>query len=250
MDTIHPLLESTAINWSGKGVVRSVNRFIKGLAMFSKITSLPFVPVPQIDLEDSEYAQSVKILDNLWKNPRKQLNILDSKDNVNWSIYDEVAINRQVIDSKREILQDRFTDQLAVELGSNGNIAFQFFDAGSGLLENSDYVKITCTLIEEWVIDDSITPISQSVPFGLSLSANNSQVIIPANQNRKIIAITNTSNENDCFINLGNTALLNQGICLKSNGGSFTLDMISTPYYGNISAISIGEVLVTGLEGS
>lgn len=223
----------------------SVNAFIKNLKAYSQIASLAAVNLPDIALEDSETQRLYKVLDVEWTSPRKQLDLLIS-DGGDWEIVGSVSLlNPSGYPYRMYNLQDLYTDNLAIELGTNGKLGARIIDAGYGLLTGTDLVTIHGSYVEEIVITP-LAEINSSTPFGVEID-NTSSIIIAANDSRKYIAITNNSTE-DIYLNLGSTAFLNQGIYLAANGGSYEIYTNQIPYYGAISAICNTTASLSGLE--
>lgn len=71
--------------------------------------------------------------------------------------------------------------------------------------------------------------------------AIDSNLFLETNLNRTWIAFVNKGT-NPVHLSLGSPAVDNKGIYLKGGGGSMLLDMILTPWYGEIYAIAIGGV--------
>ena len=82
--------------------------------------------------------------------------------------------------------------------------------------------------------------------FNVTVNAT-STTILSANANRKLLILVNDSNQN-IYITLGETAVINSAIRLNANGGSLTLD--NPIYTGQISAIcASGNKKIIGVEG-
>lgn len=78
--------------------------------------------------------------------------------------------------------------------------------------------------------------------------ANTSTLVLAANPNRKYVALVNDSNE-VIYISLGVAAVLNKGIRLNAEGGSYEIDSENL-YTGSIYAIcSSGSKVLTVTEG-
>ena len=65
-----------------------------------------------------------------------------------------------------------------------------------------------------------------------------SMLLVETNVNRVWLALVNKGT-NDVFLRLGGAAVADTGIYLKANGGSMLLDMVLTPWYGEVRAIAI-----------
>lgn len=72
---------------------------------------------------------------------------------------------------------------------------------------------------------------SQTVPIVSSL-------MLETNLNRSWVAFVNKG-DNDVFLRLGDPAVADTGIYLKAKGGSMLLDMVLTPWFGEVYAIAI-----------
>jgi len=65
-----------------------------------------------------------------------------------------------------------------------------------------------------------------------------STLIVETNLNRKWVAFVNKGGT-DVYLRLGEAAVANEGIYLKANGGSLLLDMVLSPWYGEVRGIAI-----------
>jgi len=65
-----------------------------------------------------------------------------------------------------------------------------------------------------------------------------STLVVETNVKRIWVAFVNRGT-NDVFLRLGEAAVADSGIYLKANGGAILLDMVLTPWYGEIYAIAI-----------
>lgn len=73
--------------------------------------------------------------------------------------------------------------------------------------------------------------------------------VLSTNANRRFLFLVNDSDEN-IYVSLGPTAVLNEGILLTAGGGALTLD-IASMWLGSISAIcASGGKNLTVSEGS
>ncbi|QSJ17696.1 hypothetical protein JYQ62_02115 [Nostoc sp. UHCC 0702] len=231
---------------SNSGNVIAENIFIKNLKAYAKISSLEQIQLPDIGLEDSDFQRNVKIRNVEWTSPRKQINLFFRETAGQWNPFGSVSLlNPSGYPYRMYSLQDIFTDNLAIELGSNGQIGVQIQDVGYGLLAGSDIVTICGTYIKEIVLQ-SPAIISSTTPLAVAVN-NTATAILTANNNRKYVALTNPG-DNPAWINLGSIATLNQGIYLAGKGGSFDFSVVDVPYFGVISAISSGNTTITGVE--
>jgi hypothetical protein len=65
-----------------------------------------------------------------------------------------------------------------------------------------------------------------------------STLLVETNINRAWVALVNTGGT-DVYLRLGAAAVASEGIYLKAGGGALILDMLTTPWYGEISGIAI-----------
>jgi len=78
---------------------------------------------------------------------------------------------------------------------------------------------------------------------------SSSTAVLSANSTRRFLFLVNDSDEN-IYVSLGATAVLNEGILLTAGGGALTLD-IASMWLGSITAICLsGTKNLTVSEGS
>jgi hypothetical protein len=91
----------------------------------------------------------------------------------------------------------------------------------------------------------NVNEVTSITNFNVSVGSSNTQVLT-ANSSRKLLILVNDSDE-DIYIALGATAILNSGIRLNKKGGSLTLD--DPKYTGIVNAIcSSGSKNLVGIE--
>lgn len=73
-------------------------------------------------------------------------------------------------------------------------------------------------------------------PNGAATIGGSSAEVVPANDARCEVTVCNTHATQDAFLSLGATAVLNEGIFLKADGGSYS----TGAYTGAINAIAEG----------
>jgi hypothetical protein len=223
----------------------SVNNFVKSLRAYAKITSLAEVALPNFELTDSETDKLYKSLDVEWTSPRKQLDLLINQGS-EWEIIGSVSLlNPSGYPYRSYNLQDLYTDNLAVELGENGKLGVKITDVGHGLLSGTDTLTIYGSYSQE-IIVSSTSLLTECFDNNASIS-NTSTLVLPANENRQYLSLTNIG-ENPCFINLGASAALNAGILLNPDG-NFEMTASSGLWRGQISAIcESSSTLISILE--
>ncbi len=233
----------------------SVNTFVKNLKAYARITSLPEVQLPDFTLEDTDSDKLNKILNVEWTGARKQLNLFITE-STSWELVGSISLlNPSGYPYRMYQLMDLYTENLAIELGSNGKLGVQIEDVGYGGLTGQDIVTIHGSYSQEIVAYQpsnsfSLMPTNFNSCTSLNKQiTNDSSVIIAANPNRKYLNLINNSDK-PIWINLGETAEINKGILLTDYGSSFELSQGTGLYLGAISAISQSTVNLVGMECS
>jgi hypothetical protein len=245
--SIIPVFSSAAFSTGYQ--ILSQNIFIKNLKAYAKIASLDPINLPNFELEDTETDKLYKTLDVEWGSPRKQLNLyISNTDPVDWNLIGSISLlNPSGYPYRMYNLMDLYTDNLAIELGDNGQIGVQIQDVGYGLLTGSDLVTIHGSRLREIVVEDNPAPITGNTPFGQTIGTS-STVVLSANSSRKYALFVNES-FSKVYLNFGETASLGQGIPIFPGGGTYELYIKDTPYYGAISAIATADnTTLTGTE--
>lgn len=226
----------------------SRNKFIKNLKAYSSIKSIPEVPLPDFNLEDSETEKLLKVLDIEWKEQRKQLNLLlKNSNNSEWINVGETSLlNPSGYPYRIYNLLDLIEDGLMFEMASTANLAVQIEDVGYGLLTPSDKVNIYGSYIEEFIIDDSIQPITNTFEKTILLNQDNAVAVL-ANKERKYILIQN-NNDHEIHYSLSNNA--GNGSPIIKPGGHYEFSTFNVPYYGEISVYSQYNSNVLIIESS
>lgn len=132
----------------------SFNCFIKNLKAYGHVPSLPQTPLPDFQPEDSDAVRRKKALDIEWTYPRKQLNMFISSGlaelNAPWHPVGSISLlNPYGYPYRIYTLMDLFTDNLALELGTNSRIGVQVQDVGWGYLNEFDRLTIHGSYSEE-----------------------------------------------------------------------------------------------------
>ncbi len=144
----------------------SVNGFLKNLKAYSRITSTLEVPLPNIQITDSDQERLFATLDIEWKSQRKHLDLLVSADGNDYIEIGTISLIRQQgYPYRMHSLLDFFTDGLADEFGDNGKVAVKISDVGYGLLSGDDTVTIHGSYLQEIVYDEALiaNPISNQM---------------------------------------------------------------------------------------
>lgn len=161
-----------------KHKIIGLNTFIKSLKAYVKINSLDEAKLPDFKLEDSDTDKVYKTLDIEWKSPRKQLNLYISSNLDNWYPIASISLlNPSGYPYRIYNLQDLFTSNLAIELGSNSRIGVQIEDVGYGLLTVNDTVTIHGSCVEEIFVESSdLQPITNVYVTGSTGGSDSSNV--------------------------------------------------------------------------
>jgi hypothetical protein len=247
---IIPVITNDLSGITSPAQILSANLFIKNLKAFAQIKSLAPVNLPNIELEDSETDKLYKVLDVEWKSPRYQLNLYISNNSTDWYLVGSISLlNPSGYPYRIYNLQDLYTDNLAIELGENGRVGVQIQEVGYGLLQTNDLITIHGSYVQELTVDETsiINPITDSSPIN-QIVTQQSKVIVPATATRKYVLLTNAGT-NLIYLNLGQTAFMNQGIPLHP-GGAYDFSINETPHLGDISAISEGNSQLLGIQST
>lgn len=214
----------------------SRNKFIKNLKAYASIKSLPEAQLPDFLLEDSETEKLNKVLDVEWGAQRKQLSLLIRKDsNSDWmSIGETSLLNPSGYPYRIYNLLDIVTDNLAFELSDTASLGVQVEDVGYGLLTTDDKLNIYGSYIEEFVIDDSVQPITSIFEKTVLLNQESVIAVLP-NEQRKYVIIQN-NNTHDIHFSLSQSAGL--GSPIIKPGGHYELSINDVPYFDEISIYS------------
>lgn len=246
---IVPIFTNTTVGITSSTQILSANAFVKNLKAYAKIDSLPPIKLPNFKLEDSETDKLYKTLDIEWNSARKQLNLYISDNPNDWFLIGAISLlNPSGYPYRMYNLMDLYTDNLAIELGENGRIGVQITDVGYGLLQGSDTLTIHGSYLQEIAIEDDLLQpkmITNTNNF-TKLISNTSGVILQSMPTRKYVVLVNNSTTG-IFINLGDMATINKGIYLAPNG-TYEFNTIDVPYYGQISAIGLGDATLVGVE--
>lgn len=177
---IYPLLRNPleGLNIS-PGETICTNTFLKNLKLYAKIRSLPEAAIPDIKFDDSETDKIYKALDSQWKSPRKQLNLYITNspdvfrfnDGSHWKLLGSISLlNSSGYPYKRYNLLDLITDNLAAELGEDGNLGLSIIDVGWGYLDPSDEVNVSGSYVHEIIIKKEPVPVIINVTPSISLT--------------------------------------------------------------------------------
>ena len=120
----------------------------------------------------------------------------------------------------------------------------EFVPTGEQLATSQGQQDIIDALNINTGINVANSMVNTKVDVGMS-----STLILGANAGRRFLFLVNDSNEN-IYVSLSGTAVMNEGILLTSGGGALTLD-IASMWLGSISAICLsGTKNLTVSEGS
>lgn len=131
--------------------VLSINTFIKNLKLYASVPSLQEATLPEFNLEDSATERLYKALDAEWKEPRYQLDLFISGNDI-WTQVGAISIvNIGGYPYRTYNLQDIYTDALAIELGSDGKIGVALKDVGYGYPGIDDKINVFGSYLKEVV---------------------------------------------------------------------------------------------------
>lgn len=120
----------------------------------------------------------------------------------------------------------------------------EFVPEGEQLATEQGLQDIIAALNINTGINVATSMVNTKVSVGLV-----STLVLGANPNRRFLFLVNDSDEN-IYVSLSGTAVMNEGILLTSGGGALTLD-IASMWLGSISAIcASGTKNLTVSEGS
>lgn len=145
------LIDSSQNNNFPNFDIVSVNSFIKNFRAKSAIISLDETPLPDIGLTDSPTQKLYKALDTEWGSPRMQLDLLLG-DGMDWANIASLSLlNPNGYPYRSFNLLDLLTDDLALELGTNGKLGVRLINAGFGVFSPGDELSIFVTYVKEVV---------------------------------------------------------------------------------------------------
>lgn len=134
----------------------SCNAFIRNLKLKSTIKSIPEAPLPVFPATASDTEKLQITLDIEWKSPRKNANLLLSSAP---GVWDEIAylslLNVSGYPFRTYNIMDAFTDNLAIDLGDNGQVGIQISNVNYGLLTEVDSVVAYGSVVEEITVSSA-----------------------------------------------------------------------------------------------
>jgi hypothetical protein len=248
LDVVDLINNSINININPRHRIVSRNKLIKNLKAYASIKSLDEITLPDFEITDSETQKLYKTLDIEWGGARKEIGlyIKNTSDDSLFPIGQVSLINPSGYPYRTYNLLDLLTDNLAYELGGNGNLAIGVNDVGYGTLAENDVVSIYGSYVEEIVIDDSVQSISSITEQTISINSQESKLILPASEQRKYVFVQNTSN-NNVYISLSSNA--NERSIKILPNGHFEIETNSVAYYGIISVFSENNSSLLVIEG-
>lgn len=221
------------------------NGFVKTLRAKAVINSIPETTLPGLTVEQSRNERLLAMRNVEWQSPRKQLDLYLAETYNNWHHIGSLSLLN--IPPFRVVnLMEYFTENIAIELGSTGAIGVGIRDAGYGLLGNGDEVIIFgSSTTEIVVVPNNPKPIESCTDYGWTITPN-SELILPAQDDRKQITFTNTG-AGTIYLNLGAAAEVGKGIALMPRGGSYEFNRANNPYNGSIHAVATEDSGLTAL---
>lgn len=210
--------------------------FVTDLRLKVDIDSIEEQELPELSVLSSKTERITAVRDMEWKAPRKELALyLEASGRQMVQIASLALLNR--LPYYHVNLMPYFTDNGIYNVANDARILAQVIDVGYGLLAGNDNLVVFGSVKEEvTTLPTDAKKVSSANPYGFTVTTSSAQ-LLPANPNRLQLTLVNTGSTGKIFINYGNTAQLNKGICLLPNGGSYEINE-SNPYLGLISAIS------------
>lgn len=231
--------------WDRTATIRYYG-FITSLRMSVNIKSIPESRIPNIQLTDDQTARITAVRNMEWKEPRKQIDFFLKNSQISWQKIASLSLLNRLPYYHVNLLQ-YLTDSSSFEVGNDTRLAARIFDAGYGLLSNTDSVTIFGSCQEEATALPTDEPtISYANDFSWDVGAQ-SQIIMPANPNRLQATFVNSSTTHDVFLSYGGQAQSGRGIALLKGGGTYEINKFN-PYKGAISAIATGTANLVGME--
>ncbi|MGJ3253693.1 MAG: hypothetical protein ACFE0J_21540 [Elainellaceae cyanobacterium] len=231
-----PYDRSTVLRYSG--IIRSLRAKIK-------IESLPESTLPNMDVTTSRTDRLSALRELEWNSPRKQFDVWLRNAYVQWThIFSVSALNRPPF--YQVDLLPFFCGDFEYYLAEDSAIGISITDVGYGLLHSGDEITIFGSVREEANALPGDGQPTVSTNFGASVTTQ-SQVILPANSQRKMAIFVNTSPTHDIYLSYGAVAVTGQGIPILRNGGTHEINH-SNLWQGVISAVATGNATVSGME--
>jgi hypothetical protein len=200
----------------------SVNGFLKSLKAYSNITSLAEATLPDIQLEDTDQARLIKVMNIEWGAARIQLDLEVSANGTDFIKIGSISLlNQMGYPYRNYSLLDFYTDGLAAELGTNGKIACSIKDVGYGKLAATDELTIYGSVTQEIVMldDEQYVQTNIAYPITKQLTAATATLILGNDSLRKSATIFNGSSET-IYVGYNNTVSnSNYSIRLSSGKG-------------------------------
>ena len=218
--------------------VVSHNSFIKNLKAYSKITSVAEAALPNFTDDDSDTDKLYKTLDTEWKSPRKQITLYIKNANSGWlPVGSTSLLNPMGYPFRIYSLMDLFTDNLALELGSDSSIGIQIDNVGYGLLSGDDTVTIHGNVVEE-IFTASSEVVYSSSPTNTNTNNNN-------NNNTEDDDMANWLVKNTDYTAAAKDKIV---IDVTSNLGGVVITLPSNPTLGTPVAVMIVGDYVGGIS--
>lgn len=205
---------------------------IDDLKAVSWIYSLPPVPFPVFELEDTESKQLLTAINLEWKSPRIQLDVMCQIDGtLNWQRISAYSLlNSDPYPYREYSLGNHF-------LGNNSMIGLQIRNVNFGLLQNSVkgqdkvvvYANLTRRITIEKLVDTSVK-IANNITTIVA-------TIINSNPNRKGLTLFNSSNK-DIFIDTVSSVTVNSHF-VKLEPGDYwesPSPLYTGAYYGIVAS--------------
>ncbi|NEO34273.1 MAG: hypothetical protein F6K36_28495 [Symploca sp. SIO3C6] len=127
-----------------------LNAFLKNLKIYSEITSLTAVTIPDFSVVATRAEQQKAALEYEWTSPRFELRIVSSSNGSLWTTRGKISlINVEGYPYRIHDAKDILTSGLAEEIGGDGYLGVQMFDVGYGLPASVDTITISGSVTQE-----------------------------------------------------------------------------------------------------
>ncbi|NER83608.1 MAG: hypothetical protein F6K42_29490 [Leptolyngbya sp. SIO1D8] len=214
--------------------------FITDLRLKVDISSLPQTAIPDIDISTSRTERAERIRQMEWESDRYEMQLLmQDTYSGGWLEIARLSLLNRSPYYQINILR-YMTDQIALNVANDARLGMQFIDAGYGLPKSEDSLVIFGAVREEiTAIPTDSEEITLSNAYSKTLGES-SDIIAPANPQRKQLTIVNNSATATVFLSYGANSELNEGISLHPNGGAYEINFSNT-FKGAVSGISEEE---------
>jgi hypothetical protein len=189
-----------------KGIRGWCNAMMDEIRVYSSIQSLPQIPLPDFNDEDSESERLTKAQSFEWNTARFELAIFKKAANSNqWAEFGVAALkNAGGFRYRIHRILDLATDNIGVRVGEFGQIGVQVRAVGFDLPKAADRISITGHWVQEFVFVQEVTPlvINQASPAATPTPTATPTPVTPPNLLLSLASGTNADATLDTPITL------------------------------------------------